>query len=63
MRNLFKCSHKKNGCFMGYEKCTSDCIHYGKCGDCKSWFLPYSQHPCNKCKYLKVEPSGQDGSF
>lgn len=55
-RNLFKCSHKRNGCFMGYEKCTESCVHYGKCEDCRAWYIPCGQHPCSKCKYLKVKP-------
>ena len=38
---------------MGYERCSGSCSHYG---ECKSWFIPAGQYPCNKCKYLNVKP-------
>ena len=57
MKNdLFKCYHRKLRCFMGYERCSGSCSHYGECIDCKSWFIPAGQYPCNKCKYLDVKP-------
>lgn len=39
-----------------YERCSGSCSHYGECSDCKSWFIPAGQYPCNKCKYLNVKP-------
>lgn len=41
---------------MGYERCSESCSRYGECSDCKSWFIPAGQYPCNKCKYLNVKP-------
>lgn len=41
---------------MGYERCSESCSHYGECSDCKSWFIPAGQYPCNKCKHIDVKP-------
>ncbi|GFH91527.1 hypothetical protein IMSAGC002_02784 [Lachnospiraceae bacterium] len=55
-RNNFRCSHRALGyCRRTLEECSRECKEYGNCGECKSYYIPYSQEPCSRCVFCKVQ--------